>query len=126
MPLVDHNHVVQAFSANTSDHPFRIAILPRTPWCYTDFSDAHSFNSRPEGFAVDSVPVSNHKPGSAVFRKCFDDLLCRPNRRGMLRDIEVDDTATIMRHDDEHIEDSQTNRCDCKEINGYQLAEMIA
>jgi hypothetical protein len=24
--------------------------------------------------------------------------------------------------DDEDIEDSQTNRCDCEEINGYQLS----
>ena len=46
--------------------------------------------------------------------------------RGMLRDIEVDDAATIVRQDDEDIEDSQTNRRDCEEINGYQLSNMIA
>jgi hypothetical protein len=33
----------------------------------------------------------------------------------MLGDIEVDDTATIVLQDDEDIEDSQTNRCDCEE-----------
>jgi predicted PurR-regulated permease PerM len=31
---VDHNHVVQAFSTNTSDNPFRIAVLPKTPGRY--------------------------------------------------------------------------------------------
>ena len=71
---------------------------------------------------MDSVAVSNHKSPSAAFRKRFDDLLCGPNRRGMLRDIEVDDAATIVRQDDEDIEDSQTNRRDCEEINGYQLS----
>jgi hypothetical protein len=44
----------------------------------------------------------------------------------MLRDIEVDDAATIVRQDDEDIQDSQTNRRDCEEINGYQLSNMIA
>jgi hypothetical protein len=45
--------------------------------------------------------------GAAVFRKCFDDLLCGPNRRWMLCDIEVDDTATIVGQDNEHIEDTR-------------------
>ena len=66
--------------------------------------DAHSFDSRCEGIAVDSVTVPNHKPGSAVFRKCFDDLLCGPSRRGMLRDIKVDDAASIVRQDNEDIQ----------------------
>src|SRR5215813_9413854 len=110
VPLVDHDHMVQAFSANTSDNPFRVAVLPRTPWCNENFFDTHSFDSRCEGIAVDSVAVPNHKPGSAVFRKCFDDLLCGPNRRGMLRDIEMQDTSTIMRKNNKDVQHPQLNR----------------
>jgi len=44
----------------------------------------------------------------------------------MLRDIEVDDTTSIVRQDNEDIEDLQANRCDCEEINGYQLPNMIS
>ena len=44
----------------------------------------------------------------------------------MLRDIKMDDPATIMRQDDEDIQDLQTNRRDCEEINGYRLFNMIA
>ena len=44
----------------------------------------------------------------------------------MLRDIEVDDTASIVRQNNEDIEDLQANRCDCEEINGYQLPNMIS
>jgi hypothetical protein len=44
----------------------------------------------------------------------------------MLRDIKMDDAATIMRQDDEDIQDLKTNRRDCEEINGYQLSNMIA
>ena len=122
MVVIDDDHMIQAFATNAHNHPLHVAILPRTPWRNTNFLDAHSFDSRSEGFAVDSVTASNHKPGNTVFRKCFDDLLCRPNGRWMVRDIEVDDTATIVLQDDEDIEDSQTNRCDCEEINGYQLS----
>src|SRR5262245_59672546 len=89
-------------------------------------SDAHSCDSRCEGFTVDSVAVSNHKSRSAVFRKRVDDLLCGPCRRRILRDIEVDDAATIVRQDNEDIQDSQTNRRDFEEINRYQLSHMIA
>src|SRR5215471_4395600 len=81
-----------------TDHQLDIGNLPRTPWCNVNLFDAHSFlRLSCEGIAVDSVAVPNHKPGSAVFRKCFDDLLCGPNRRGMLRDIEVNDAASIVR-----------------------------
>src|SRR5215468_4404956 len=119
MVVIEDDHMIQALATNASDHPLDVAVLPRTPRCDENFVSAHSFNSRPEGFTVDSVAVSNHKPGSAVFRKCFDNLLCRPNRRGMLRDIEVDDASTIVRQDNEDIEDSQANCSDCEEINGY-------
>jgi hypothetical protein len=44
----------------------------------------------------------------------------------MLRDIEVDDAASIVRQNNEDIEDLQANRCDCEEINGYQLPSMIS
>src|SRR5215510_4199687 len=35
----------------------------------------------------------------------------------MLRDIEVDEPATIVRQNDEDIQDSQTNRRDCEETS---------
>jgi hypothetical protein len=44
----------------------------------------------------------------------------------MLRDIEVDNAATIVSQDDEDIQDLETKRRDCEEINGYQLSNMIA
>src|SRR5215468_4551178 len=126
MVVIEDDHMIQALATNASDHALDIGILPRTPWCNVNLFDAHSFDSQCEGIAVDSVAVPNHKPGSAVFRKCFDDLLCGPNRCRMLRDIEVDDAASIVRQDNEDIEDLQANRGDCEEINGYHLLNMIS
>src|SRR5215510_8307757 len=118
--------MIQTLATNASDHAFHVAILPRTSRCNQNFLDVHSFNPRPEQFAIDSIAVSNYKSRSTVFRKCFDDLLCSPNRSWMLRDIEVNDAATIVGQDDEDIKDTQANRCDREEIDGYQLSDMIA
>ena len=96
MVVIDNDHMIQAFATYAPNHPLHVAILPRTPWRNANFLDAHSFDSRSEGFAVDSVAVSNHKPRNTVIRKCFDDLLCHPNGRWMLRDIEVDDTDAAV------------------------------
>src|SRR5215470_19599311 len=41
-------------------------------------------------------------------------------------DIEADDAASIVRQDNEDIDDLQANRCDCEEINGYHLPNMIS
>src|SRR5690242_11662829 len=61
VPLVEHDHVVQAFSANTSDNPFRITVLPRTPGRYRNLSDTQSIHSCCEimtRFRHDLVPSS--------------------------------------------------------------------
>ena len=97
MVVIEDDHMIQTLATNASDHPLHVAILPRTPWRDADFLDVHSFDSCPEGFSVDSVTVSHHKPRNRVFRKCFDDLLSSPNRRGMLGHVELDDAATIVR-----------------------------
>src|SRR5205085_1037204 len=105
----------------SADQPLHVTVLPRTSRCNQNLLNVHSFNSRPERFAVYSVAISNEIPRSSVFRKCFDDLLCCPNRRWMLGDVEVEDTATIVRQDNEDIQHSQLNRWHRKEIDGYQL-----
>src|SRR5262245_38313741 len=90
MVFVDNDHMIQTLATNASDYPLHEAILPGAHRCGTNLLGTHSFHSGPEGFAVDSVAVSNDITRSSVFRKCFDDLLCGPNSRRMFRDIEVD------------------------------------
>src|SRR5262245_35189872 len=71
MVVIEDDHMIQALATNASDHPLHVTILPRTPWRYANFLDAHSFYSRSERFAVDSVAVSNHEPGSARTMKTY-------------------------------------------------------
>jgi len=44
----------------------------------------------------------------------------------VLGDVEVADAATIVRQDDEDIQNPQTNRCNGKEIYRYHLPKMIS
>src|SRR5215468_7498378 len=118
MPLVDHDYMVQAFSANTSDHPFRIAVLPWTPGRYRNLFDTQSIDSCREIMAIDPITISYQVPSQGVVRKCFHHLLCRPSSRRMFRDIEMQNTTTVMREDDEDIEHTELNGRNRKEVDG--------
>ena len=48
MLLVQDDHVVQAFGADTPDEPFDVGVLPRTPWGDHDFFDPHVPHSLPK------------------------------------------------------------------------------
>ena len=102
MRLSEHDDVVEAFLANTSNQTFGKRILPRTPWSSEHFRDSHALNSVSEVAAVNSVPITDQIAGCRVFWKCFDDLLCGPFCRGMLRDIEMQHAATLMRQHNEY------------------------
>src|SRR5215831_17207179 len=102
MPLVDHDHVVQAFSANTSDHPFCITVLPRTPGRYRNLLDTQSIDSCREMMTIDPITVSYQVARHRFFRKRFHDLLRSPSSCRVFRHIEMQDTATVMREDDEY------------------------
>src|SRR5215472_12506748 len=86
MPLIDHDDMVQAFSANASDHPFRIAVLPRTPSRYRNLPDTHSINSRGEVASVDPITIAHQVARHTVVGKCLHELLCRPRGSRVFRD----------------------------------------
>src|SRR5215470_524413 len=96
MPLIDHDDMVQAFSANASDHPFRIAVLPRTPSRYRNLPDTHSINSRGEVVSVDPITVSYQVAWHGVVGKRFHNLLGRPSGGRVFRNIKMQNPAAVM------------------------------
>ena len=96
MPLGEDDHVIETFATNGSDHALDVGILPRTRRCRDHFPDAQAGDSTTEDVAIDGVPIPEEPSGGGLLRKCLDDLLGRPRRRGMLRDAEIDDTPTVM------------------------------
>ena len=89
MLLVQHDDIVEALSADSADQPLNERILPRRLWSRDDFSDAHVLDASAEVHAVDAVPVSDQEARRFVIRKGLDDLLGRPARSWMSRDVEV-------------------------------------
>src|SRR5215831_15929100 len=95
VPLIDHDDMVQAFSANASDHPFRIAVLPRTPSRCRNLPDTHSINSRGEVVSVDPITIPYEVARHSVVGKCLHELLCCPRGSRVFRDIEMQNTSTV-------------------------------
>src|SRR5262249_7541735 len=125
MPLVDHDHVVQAFAANTSDNPFRIAVLPRASGRYRHLSDTQSLDSHCEIMTIDPITISYQVARHGVVGKRFHQLLCRPSSGRVFRDIEMQNTPTVMREDDENIKHTELYGRDCEEVDRDYLADVI-
>src|SRR5262245_38307553 len=126
MPLIDHDDKVQAFSANASDHPFRIAVLPRTPSRYRNLPDTHSINSRGEVVSVDPITIAHQVARHSVVGKCLHELLCRPCGSRLFRDIEMQNTSTVMRKDDENVQHTELQSRNGEEVERDHLADVIS
>jgi hypothetical protein len=90
-----------------------------------DLGDAHPGNPATEDLAINGITVSQHPSWGSVVRKGFNDLLGRPCRRGMFRDREVNDPATMLgeHHEDEqHAAGEREHR---EEIHGDQGRHVI-
>lgn len=92
-----YDHMVETFAADTTDHTFRVCILPGRMGSGDDFFDLHSGHSSPEIVAVDRISISDQKAWGSVFRKRLDQLLGCPRGGWMFRDIEMNDLTSFMR-----------------------------
>src|SRR5215469_4767742 len=126
MPLVYDDHVVQTFSANTPDHPFRVAVVPRTPGRCRHLSDTQSVHSCSENMPIDPITISYQVSRKSVVRKRFHDLSSSPIGGWVFRNIEMQNTATVMRQDDEDIQHSKLYGRNREEVDRDHLTDMIS
>src|SRR5215470_4608288 len=126
VPLVDHDHVVQAFSANTSDNPFRIAVLPRTPGRYRNLSDTQSVHSCTEIMTIDPITISYQVARHDVVGKRFHHLLCGPGRGRVFRDVEMQNATSVMRQNHEDIQDAELYGRNREEVDRDHVADVIS
>jgi hypothetical protein len=78
-----------------------------------------------EGLAEDPVAVSQQVVRCGVPRKSFAELLGGPLSGGMSRYVEMDDTATLVAQDHEHVENLETDRRHGEEVNRHQGLDVI-
>jgi hypothetical protein len=58
MSLMQDDHVIQAFAANTPDGPLDVGVLPRTSWGNQHFFDSHVLHTLPKRGPIDPVAVA--------------------------------------------------------------------
>src|SRR5262249_22386319 len=75
---------------------------------------------------VDSVTVPYQILRQVIFRECFDDLLGCPFGRGMVSDVEMQYAATFMCQHNEYKQHLQLQCRNSKEVDGDQLADVLA
>jgi hypothetical protein len=117
--------MVQAFSANASDDPFRIAVLPRTSGRYRNLSDTQSIDSRFEIMTVDSITLSRQIAGMGIVGKRFYHLPCRPSSGWVFRDIEMQNTTSVMRQDYKDIQHAELYGWNRNEGDRDHLANVV-
>ena len=93
MSLVQDDHMVQTFAAETPDQPLDVRILPRTPGGDQHVFDPHVPHPLPKRGTVDAVPITQEILRCLVPREGINDLLGGPLRGGMLSDVEMDETS---------------------------------
>ena len=81
-----------------------IALLPGRARGRDDLIDAQAFNPSRNPLTVNAIAVSNQITWSRIERKRLNELLSCPLGRRMFRDVEVDNSPSIMGQDDEHEE----------------------
>src|SRR4029077_14188172 len=89
MALVQDDHVVQAFAADTHDQPLDVRILPRTPWGDHDLLDPHVSYTLPKESPGDTITVAQEIARGLVPREGVDHRLGGPLRGGVFRDLEM-------------------------------------
>ena len=125
MSLVQHDHVIQAIAANTSDEPLHIGVLPGTPWGNHDFIAAHTPDTLPKACPVDAVAITQEIPWGVIPWKSVDHLLRRPLRGGMLSDVDVHNPLPLVGEDHEYEENLIGHCRDDEEIHGDQVLDVV-
>src|SRR5215471_1940580 len=79
-----------------------------------------------KSWPVDAVTISYQVARHGVVRKRFYNLLCRPSSGRVFRDVEMQNTSTIMREDDENIKHAELDGRDCEEVDRDHLPDVIS
>src|SRR3979411_3186629 len=125
MRLAEDNDVVQAIAPDRSDQSLGNAILPRRGWCNWLVSDAHGAKSACDNGAVDPIAIADEVARSLIPRKCLYDLARNPFRGRVRCDADPDQFSAIQPHDDEGIEQVETDSWDNEQVHGGNVWRMV-
>src|SRR5260370_31444135 len=125
MYLAEDNEVVRTLTPDRSDQQFRKAILPGRGWCGRLVPDAHAAQSARDDAAIDPVPIADEVARNLIPRKCLRDLTCNPFCRRICCDVDPDEVSAIQPHDDEGIEQVETDSRNNGQVHGGNVRRVV-
>ena len=108
MAFVEDDDVIQTLPANAANDALGIGILPRAPRCGRTFLHPQIAYAYSKLASIDGITIAQQVLRRGRPWKRFNELLCGPFARRMLRHIEVNDPAPIVGQDDQHEQHSQS------------------
>ena len=102
MPFTQDDDVVEAFTPDRSDDPFRVRVLPRGSGSGKGLVDPHGLKPRAEDSTVGPISIPDQVPRRGLPWKRVPDLLRDPQRCGVRGYAEMHDAAALVVQDDEH------------------------
>ena len=123
--FVEDDHVVQALSPDGTDQALRERILPGALRRGLDLFDAHCLHAVPTDLAIDSIPIVQQESRRRLPRKRLANLLSRPFRCGMRRNVEMKCAAAVVGQYDEDKQDSKCQSRHDEKVHGDDLPEMV-
>ena len=124
MPFTEHDHLVEALPADGADEPFHVGILPGCARGGEDLADPHPLDSPHELLAVDRVAIPKEILRRGLLGKALDDLPGRPDGRGVVRHVNVEEFAAVVTKHYEDEEQPERQRRHEEEVDGDRVSKM--
>jgi hypothetical protein len=94
--FVQHDHVVEEFAPDGSDHTLSERVLPRGVRRDEDLGKTDGLHPLSKLSAEDAVAIADEKPGRRVVGEGLDNLLRRPSRGRGVGHVEMYDSAAVI------------------------------
>jgi len=124
MSFIEHDDVIQKFSAQATNYALNIGVLPRRSRRGHNLVNTQARQPSLNPITKYAIAVTQQIPRGRIERKRFHNLLGCPLRGRMFRHVEVDDFAAIVRQDDENEQYFECRRWHDKEVDSGNVFQV--
>src|ERR1017187_7074328 len=118
---MEHDHMVETLAPSGSNHPLHICALPWRTRRRQHFFYRHVSHLFSEVLTEDRIAVPQQVARELVKGKCVPQLLSSPLGGRVAGHIEVNNAATIVGQNQEHVKDVEPDCGDSEEVDGNKL-----
>ena len=127
MVLIEDEHVVEALGPDGSHPAFGDGVGSRRSEWRANLSNTKIAHPTIECDTVTAVAVTNEKSWRpAIPSTAFDHLLSRPRGGGIRRHVDVENLPAGVIDHEEHVQRSERDRSDAKEVARPDLRAVLA